>query len=62
MATASVSNIPECSICCEGFKTPKFITCAHTFCLSCIETYIGDKTETFACPICQQDVKIPEGG
>ncbi|ESO94371.1 hypothetical protein LOTGIDRAFT_145082, partial [Lottia gigantea] len=62
MATASVSNTPECSICCEGFKTPKFITCGHTFCLGCVETYIGDKTETFPCPICQQDVKIPEGG
>ncbi|ESO99843.1 hypothetical protein LOTGIDRAFT_141429, partial [Lottia gigantea] len=62
MATASVSNTPECSICYEGFTKPKFITCGHTFCLDCIERHIGAKTDTFLCPICQQDVKIPEGG
>ncbi|ESO92193.1 hypothetical protein LOTGIDRAFT_121286 [Lottia gigantea] len=62
MATASVSNTPECSICYEGFTIPKILPCGHTFCVDCLERYIGDKTETFPCPICQQDVKIPEGG
>ncbi|ESP01773.1 hypothetical protein LOTGIDRAFT_139123 [Lottia gigantea] len=62
MAAASLTNIPECSICCEDFKTPKFLPCGHTFCLDCIERYIGDKIETFHCPLCGQDVTIPVGG
>ncbi|ESO89833.1 hypothetical protein LOTGIDRAFT_145824, partial [Lottia gigantea] len=62
MATASASNASECSICFENFKTPKILPCGHTFCIGCIQRLICDKTETFPCPICQQDVKIPEGG
>ncbi|ESO92129.1 hypothetical protein LOTGIDRAFT_121359, partial [Lottia gigantea] len=62
MATASINNALECSICFDSVKSPKILPCGHTFCLGCIERYIGNKTETVTCPICKQDVKIPEGG
>ncbi|ESP05097.1 hypothetical protein LOTGIDRAFT_151894 [Lottia gigantea] len=63
MATSSVGNLPECSVCCESFEiAPKFLPCGHTFCLPCIKRCIADKRETFPCPFCRSNVKIPEGG
>ncbi|ESO89575.1 hypothetical protein LOTGIDRAFT_69130, partial [Lottia gigantea] len=51
-----------CTICLSRFKTPKVLPCGHTFCLWCIEQYIGDEIENILCPFCEQNVKIPEGG
>ncbi|ESO92190.1 hypothetical protein LOTGIDRAFT_121171, partial [Lottia gigantea] len=62
MATASASNTPECSICFGSFEKPKIVPCGHTFCLWCIERFIADKTKTFPCPICNQDIRIPKRG
>ncbi|ESO84293.1 hypothetical protein LOTGIDRAFT_71142, partial [Lottia gigantea] len=52
----------ECSVCFENFISPKILPCGHTFCLNCVKRLIGDKTETFPCPTCQQKVQIPKRG
>ncbi|XP_076087659.1 uncharacterized protein LOC143058079 [Mytilus galloprovincialis] len=70
MATAEVSccnevnDITTCTICLEQFNIPKYLPCLHTFCESCIGTYITssfekDKT-SIDCPVCRARLPAPE--
>ncbi|CAC5373683.1 TRIM56 [Mytilus coruscus] len=59
------ADLLTCTICLETFKQPKYLPCLHTFCESCISTYIvstvkGDKSEGFKCPVCRRLVPIGE--
>ncbi|XP_063402055.1 E3 ubiquitin-protein ligase TRIM45-like [Mytilus trossulus] len=61
----SYGDLLTCTICLETFKVPKYLPCLHTFCETCIHTYIlstvkEDKLETFKCPICRRQVRIEE--
>ncbi|XP_076083117.1 uncharacterized protein LOC143054105 [Mytilus galloprovincialis] len=55
-------DLLTCTICLETFKVPKYLPCLHTFCESCINTYIvssvgkGKITEGFTCPVCRKMV------
>ncbi|XP_052087554.1 E3 ubiquitin-protein ligase Midline-1-like [Mytilus californianus] len=55
-------DLLTCTICLETFKIPKYLPCLHTFCESCIKTYIilstekVNESEGFKCPICRQFV------
>ncbi|CAG2254972.1 TRIM56 [Mytilus edulis] len=64
MATTSkeIENFDDlltCSICLETFKVPKYLPCLHTFCETCIDTYIvsskekDNTSEGFKCPVCR---------
>lgn len=60
-------DIFSCSICLKHFKKPKLLPCQHTFCESCLDTYIqssaGNDTlssKWFLCPLCRQTVKSPD--
>ena len=57
---ASLRSFFECSICLEGFKNPKVLSCFHAYCLQCIQAFDG--TETIKCPLCRQLTCIPVGG
>ncbi|VDI02238.1 tripartite motif-containing protein 2/3 [Mytilus galloprovincialis] len=63
--TEHFDDLLTCTICLETFKVPKYLPCLHTFCESCINTYIvssvekGKITEGFTCPVCR---KIVSGG
>ncbi|XP_063405779.1 E3 ubiquitin-protein ligase Midline-1-like [Mytilus trossulus] len=63
--TEHFDDLLTCTICLEIFKLPKYLPCLHTFCDSCINTYIvssvakGKITEGFTCPVCR---KIVSGG
>ncbi|VDI48535.1 Hypothetical predicted protein [Mytilus galloprovincialis] len=52
-------DLLTCTICLETFKVPKYLPCLHTFCESCIQTYIvssmqkEEKSEGFKCPVCR---------
>ncbi|XP_050411182.1 E3 ubiquitin-protein ligase TRIM39 [Patella vulgata] len=52
----------ECSICLCDFTNPKIIDCFHTFCKTCLDDYISNKSENghFPCPICRKVIRIPE--
>ncbi|KAL3888569.1 hypothetical protein ACJMK2_000935 [Sinanodonta woodiana] len=64
MATANIdeNERPKCPICLDVFKTPRELPCAHTFCESCLRSYIikeATKQPTLNeidCPVCRQPV------
>ncbi|XP_063408208.1 E3 ubiquitin-protein ligase Midline-1-like [Mytilus trossulus] len=58
-------DLLTCTICLEIFKEPKYLPCLHTFCKSCINTYIvstvkDNNPSGFKCPICRRSVPIDE--
>ncbi|XP_050416641.1 E3 ubiquitin-protein ligase TRIM71-like [Patella vulgata] len=54
----------NCSICLNDFTEPKTIECGHEFCVKCLEDYVSKvgKDNRFPCPLCREDVTIPDGG
>lgn len=68
MATAVSKDCElNCPICLEKFKVPKRLPCLHTFCESCIQSYVQvQKCETdeqtsrfFQCPLCRSKTELP---
>nr|XP_011437619.2 tripartite motif-containing protein 45 [Crassostrea gigas] len=73
MAESKLENISgsddkfRCPICLEEVRNPKYLPCYHTFCKSCIQTYIsstavcsGDNSpKTMQCPVCRKSIQAP---
>ncbi|XP_052680660.1 uncharacterized protein LOC128161418 [Crassostrea angulata] len=73
MAESKLENISgsddkfRCPICLEEVRNPKYLPCYHTFCKSCIQTYIsstaacsGDNSpKTIQCPVCRKSIQAP---
>jgi hypothetical protein len=65
MSSGNEADVTTCSICLQPFNIPKYLPCLHTFCQSCISTYIasflerGEKT-SIECPVCKVSVSAPE--
>ncbi|KAL3888176.1 hypothetical protein ACJMK2_000555 [Sinanodonta woodiana] len=61
MATAITytEDEPTCPICIGLFNVPRQLPCAHTFCQSCLQSYISSKTieheekRCIKCPVCR---------
>ncbi|XP_063408214.1 transcription intermediary factor 1-alpha-like [Mytilus trossulus] len=58
-------DLLTCTICLEIFKEPKYLSCLHTFCKSCINTYIvstvkDNNQSGFKCPVCRRSVPIDD--
>ncbi|XP_078309669.1 uncharacterized protein LOC144618045 [Crassostrea virginica] len=57
----------RCPICLEEVRNPKDLPCFHTFCKSCIQTYIsstaactGDQSvKSIECPVCRKSITAP---
>ena len=54
----------ECPICKNIFNDPKILSCLHSFCRKCLESYdvIGAGTNSIVCPLCRKLTAIPVGG
>ena len=54
----------KCSICLDTFQVPRYLPCLHTFCESCITTFVSSSIESestknnFKCPICRRIVTL----
>ncbi|XP_055999439.1 uncharacterized protein LOC130047843 [Ostrea edulis] len=71
MATALGGNVDKdlvfsCPICLESVRTPRCLPCLHTFCESCIQTYISstairkeDEYQSIECPVCRKESRPP---
>ena len=56
-------DLLTCSICFEIFKQPKYLPCLHTFCETCISSYIvskakGNNLKGFKCPVCRRFIPM----
>ncbi|XP_061179207.1 probable E3 ubiquitin-protein ligase MID2 [Saccostrea echinata] len=64
----TVSDSFTCPICLERLTTAKYLSCLHSFCESCIQTYISStvtrdsekNTNFIVCPVCRKTVDEPE--
>ena len=50
----------KCTICNQRYRDPKFLPCFHCFCRDCIDLLRVRGRETFHCPECRSDVRIPD--
>ncbi|KAK3093388.1 hypothetical protein FSP39_014933 [Pinctada imbricata] len=48
-----------CPICLEQFKSPKFLSCLHTFCAECIKQL--EENEEIICPLCRVRTLLDSG-
>ncbi|XP_063441932.1 transcription intermediary factor 1-alpha-like [Mytilus trossulus] len=60
-----VVDITTCAICLEKLNTPKYLPCLHTFCESCLRTYITaifekEHKQSIECPVCRTEVIVPK--
>ncbi|XP_062618194.1 uncharacterized protein LOC134279792 [Saccostrea cucullata] len=57
----------HCPICLEKVRNPKNLPCYHTFCESCIQTYISstatrtdnETLKSIECPVCRRCIEAP---
>ncbi|XP_062618196.1 E3 ubiquitin-protein ligase TRIM45-like [Saccostrea cucullata] len=57
----------HCPICLSKVKNPKYLPCYHTFCESCIQTYISstathkenETLKSIECPVCRRCIEAP---
>ncbi|KAL3888676.1 hypothetical protein ACJMK2_001040 [Sinanodonta woodiana] len=62
MASAKIDNDdgPACPICLGQFNIPRQLPCTHSFCQSCLQSYISTKVDNkstlkqIECPLCKQ--------
>ena len=68
---ALVLEVPLCSVCLDRYKTPKILSCCHTFCQACLEglsraTKPVDSASggghTLNCPQCKTEHSLPPSG
>ncbi|XP_066286150.1 uncharacterized protein [Branchiostoma lanceolatum] len=69
MATAALpdkisDDFLKCTICCDTFTNPKvLIPCLHTFCAPCLKEWVQrNQGDSFPCPVCRQQIPLPENG
>uniref|UniRef100_A0A8W8NWD1 TRIM56 n=1 Tax=Magallana gigas TaxID=29159 RepID=A0A8W8NWD1_MAGGI len=67
LTNSSSDDTFRCPICLEEVRNPKYLSCLHTFCESCIQTYISSTatcndsldSKTINCPVCRKCIDAP---
>ena len=67
MAEGGSDEIVEkivCGLCSEKYKQPKLLSCFHSYCVACLETFVekNARDNKFDCPLCDTTIDIPESG
>ena len=61
--SAFSDDLLNCQLCHNRFRSPKSLSCLHSFCEACLDIYIsklpGPKTKYFPCPICRELNSVP---
>ena len=52
----------SCGICHQRYRSPKVLPCLHTFCASCLMTYVPEESLSMTCPTCRQQSIVPKNG
>ncbi|KAK7481546.1 hypothetical protein BaRGS_00027195 [Batillaria attramentaria] len=52
-----------CALCLDVFRSPKLLSCLHTYCEGCLKDLVELKTTSkFPCPSCRKQIEVPPGG
>lgn len=69
------ASIVECQICCKWTTRPRCLPCVHSFCETCLQSYIQEKAKekitlgstdeeklltNYYCPVCNHEVKVAD--
>nr|XP_026491584.1 RING finger protein nhl-1-like [Vanessa tameamea] len=57
MSAGGIKELVQCSLCLEVLSEPKMLPCQHTFCFTCLKTYVSD-LPVISCPICRTRIQI----
>lgn len=61
-ASSAESNILNCSVCKEVYKSPRLLHCHHSFCSKCLIDLANKQGSVIRCPTCKAPTKLPAGG
>ena len=51
--TSSLNDHLSCSVCCDIFEDPVILSCSHSFCKGCLQSWWTKKQEQ-QCPLCKR--------
>eukprot|EP00057_Strongylocentrotus_purpuratus_P005596 XP_003731345.1 PREDICTED: tripartite motif-containing protein 45-like [Strongylocentrotus purpuratus] len=53
----------ECPVCLSFFKEPKILTCSHTFCKGCLQSFLDFQPDEqkLSCPVCRKETVVTDG-
>ncbi|XP_004933397.1 RING finger protein nhl-1 [Bombyx mori] len=57
LSAGGIKELVQCPLCLDVLHNPKMLPCQHTFCMTCLNSYIGDKP-IFECPICKTKIQV----
>ena len=61
MMAKTLEDLVECAICMETLEKPKILSCAHSFCLSCLES-LPIIAGHLRCPTCRKKTAVDKKG
>jgi hypothetical protein len=57
---SSVETLIICDLCSKLYEDPRSLPCFHSYCFRCIKQIIVTNKDHFACPSCDDGIKITQ--